>query len=153
ACKDTHVLMVVFTMSIIEIRDRFVNHQPRLFHKQDWYNIDAFAKDKGEIGWRLVAKTPVENSIGKKWDKQQKLLGKNDETPSARIMVYTMVGHFLATGERLFTDIYVRCSDHLSVMSGGNRVVVGVFDSDGLIVNFSWGDDRDSNIGLSSARK
>ena len=46
-------------------------------------------------------------------------------------MVYTIIGHYLATGERLFEHIYVRTS---SVDSGGRRVGVGRFDSRGLDV-------------------
>ena len=39
------------------------------------------------------------------------------------------------------------------VDSDGNRVNVGNFDSDGLNVNNNWDDNRNDNIGLSSARK
>ena len=51
----------------------------------------------------------VPDSASKTWDEQQKLLGKDEETPSARVVIYTMIGHFLSTGERLFGSIYVRC--------------------------------------------
>lgn len=36
--------------------------------------------------------------------------------------------------------------------SDGNRVNVGHFDSDGLNVNNNWDDNRNNNLGLSSAR-
>src|SRR3989344_4779446 len=39
------------------------------------------------------------------------------------------------------------------VDSNGNRVNVGNFDSNGLNVNNNWDDNRNSNIGVSSARK
>lgn len=39
------------------------------------------------------------------------------------------------------------------VDSDGNRVNLGNFDEDGLNVNNNWGDNRNSNIGLSSSRK
>ena len=65
------------------------------------------------------------NSTNKTWDEQQALLANNEETPTAQVMVYTIIGYFLATGERLFEKIYVRCSD---VDSGGLRVFVGDFD-------------------------
>ena len=65
-------------------------------------------------------------------------------------MVYTMVGHFLATGERLFENTYVRCSD---VDSDGVRASVGDFSARGLLV-YHWGDDLClDSFGLSSARK
>ena len=147
-CKDTHVLVAVFPLSIFEIRGKVQGKG--LFYSQDWYNKQAFAKDRGEIEWQLVRKTPIANSTSKTWPDQQALLSENEETPKARVMVYTMIGHFLATGERLLEKIYVRCSD---VDSDGHHVAVGVFDSDGLIVNDRWGDDRNVSLGLASARK
>jgi len=58
--------------------------------------------------------------------------------------------HFLATGERLFEKIYVRCSD---VDSDGDRVLVGLFDSGGLYVYYRWVDRRGGYVGVASARK
>lgn len=151
SCKDTHVLVAVFPLSILDIRGitRKLENQT-LFYSQDWYDKQAFAKDKGEVSWQLVRKEPIANSTSKTWNDQQALLSKDEETPTARIVVYTMVGHFLATGERLFEKIYVRCVD---LGSGGYRVLVGSFDSLGLRVDY-WSDDiRDDDIGLSGARK
>ena len=154
ACKDTHVLVAVFPISIVEIRGKVAdvklpNNQP-FFYKQDWYDKEAFANEHGETGWQLVRKTPIANSTSKTWDEQQALLSKDEETPKARIVVYTMVGHFLATGERLFEKVYVRCSD---LGSDGFRVGVGAFGGKGLDVDRWGGDDRGSILGVSSARK
>lgn len=149
-CKNTHVLIAVFPLSILEIHGKVPSNQ-RLFYDQDWYNRESFAKDRGETKWHLVRKTPVDNSTSKTWDEQQAFLAKNEKTPTARVMVYTIIGHFLATGERLFERIYVRCLD---VDSHGDRVLVGYFDSDGLgIVSGYWVDYRFGNFGLASARK
>jgi hypothetical protein len=144
-CKETHVLVAVFPLSIIEIRSK-----AKLFYDQSWYNNESFARDKGEAFWQFVRKTPVANSTSKTWDEQQALLATNEETPTARVMVYTIMGHFLATRERLFENIYVRCQD---VDSIGDRVNVGGFGSYGLSVSNGWGDDRNSGLGVSSARK
>ena len=149
-CKDTHVLVAVFQMSILDVRGK---DEQKLFYSQEdaWYNEQVFAKQKGNrTFWQLVRKTPVDNSTSKTWDEQQTLLVKNEETPTARVMVYTIIGHFLATGERLFENIYVRCSD---VVSNGYRVVVGNFDAGGLNVSSYWDDHRHSRIGVASAQK
>lgn len=149
-CKNTHVLTAVFPMSILEIRGKVPGSQ-RLFYNQDWYNKESFAKDRGEeTEWRLVRKDPVPNSTSRTWQEQQALLAKNEETPTARVMIYTVIGHFLATGERLFEHIYVRCSD---VDSIGSRVYVGYFGSVGLGVFDYWGVRRYVYVGVSSARK
>lgn len=155
ACKDTHVLVAVPVPSILAIRNgvakmKLSAGQKSLFYKQDWYHNEAFAKAKGEFRWRLVRKTPVGNSTGKTWDEQQALLGKDEETPSAQVMVYTIIAYFLATGERLFEGVYVRCSD---IDSDGYRVCVGSFGAGGLHVHSCWDGDRNGGIGVSSARK
>jgi len=151
SCKDTHVLVAVFPLSILNIRGIARKQSDRtLFYSQDWYDKQAFAKDKGEVGWQLVKKVPVVGSTSKTWSDQQALLSKDEETPTARIVVYTMIGHFLATGERLFEKIYVRCVD---LGSDDRRVRVGGFNAGGLVVRSWRGDNRDDDLGLSAARK
>lgn len=150
ACKGTHVLVAVFPLSILDIRTQVKGDPIRLLYDQSWYNKEAFAKDRGEIGWHLIRKTPVDNSTNKTWNDQQALLGKDDETPKAQVMVYAIIGHYKATNERLFEKVWVRCSD---LDSDGVRVSVGNFDAEGLDVNDCWGDSRGDCLGLASARK
>ena len=146
--KDTHVLAAVFPLSILDIRS---NVQDKgLFYSQDWYDKQAFAKECGEVSWQLVRKTPVDDSTSKNWQEQQSLIGKDDEVPSAQVMVYTIIGHYVATGERLFERIYGRTS---SVDSDSNHVYVGSFGSEGLFVDDFWDGSRLGYLGVSSARK
>jgi len=147
--KDTHVLVAVFPLSILEVRGKV---ERKLFysHEDAWYNKQSFAKERGEVTWQLVRKTPVDNSTSKNWQEQQALLSKEDEVPTAQVMVYTIIGHYLATGERLFERIYVRTS---SVDSVGLRVLVGYFGSGGLSVRSHWDAYRYAYLGVSSARK
>ena len=146
--KDTHILVAVFPLSVLDVRK--VDNGPFYLSSGGWYESEKFAKSKGKVGWQLVRKTPVEDSTSKNWDEQQALLGKDDETPTSQVMVYTIIGHYKATGERLFENVYVRT---FCVGLGGLRGGVGVFDSDGLFVNSFWDDGRDSNLGVSAARK
>ena len=148
ACKDTHVLVAVFPLSLLDIRGACKDQG--LFYNQDWYNKQSFAKEKGEVNWQLIRKIPVDDSTSKTWDEQNKLLGKNDEVPTIRAVVYTMVGHYKATGERLFEKVWVRCSD---LGSDGGRVYVGSFGAGGLSVDDRWDDNRSDSLGLASARK
>jgi len=152
SAKDTHVLIAVFPLSILDVRGiaKKLTDQT-LFYKQDWYDKQAFAKDKGEVSWQLVRKELIANSTSKTWDEQQALLSKDKETPKAQVVVYTIIGHFLATGKRLLEKVWVRCSD---CGSDGHRVYVGDFDSEGLSVGGDvWDDDRNGNLGVSVARK
>lgn len=137
-CKNTHVLVAVFPMSILEIRGKVTGNQ-RLFYNQDLYNKESFAKDRGETEWHLVRKTSMPNSTIRTWQEQQALLSDKEEAPKARVMIYTIIGHYLATGERLFEHFYVRCSD---VDSFGYRVDAGYFGSRGLRVFRHWDGDR-----------
>jgi hypothetical protein len=148
-CKDTHVLIAVFPLTLLEIRAKVSKNKAKVFYGQDWYDKLPFAKTS-TLGWQLVRKTPVENSTSKPWDEQQALLCKDEATPTVHVVVYTMVGHFLNTGERLFENIWVRTSD---VDSGGDRVGVGFFDAGGLEVNCYWDDNRYDNLGLASSAR
>lgn len=147
-CKDTHVLVAVFPMSVLDIRGKV--QDKGLFYSQDWYNKQSFAKERGECSWQLISKTSVDNLTSKNWQEQQLLLTKDEEVPDARIMIYTIIGYFLNTGERLFEKIYVRTS---SVDSDGYRVSVGCVDSYGLLVGFSWDGFRVGDLAVASARK
>lgn len=147
--KYTHVLVAVFPMSILDICGK-VERKIFYNHKDSWINKEAFAEAKSENGWRLVRKHAVPDSIQKNWNEQQVLLAENEETPSAQVMVYTIIGHYLATGGRLFEKFpMVRTS---SVASGGVRVSVGYFGQCGLISIVCKDDSRYGDVGVSSAR-
>ena len=147
-CKDTHVLVAVFQLSLLGVRGKAQGK--RLFYDQSWFNQEPFAQERGEVTWRLVRKTPVANSFSKSWPDQQSLLAKEDKVPTARVMIYTIIGHFLATGERLFERCYVRTS---SLASIGVHVSVGYFDSDGLRVDIWFDDGASGFLGLAAARE
>jgi len=145
--KNTHVLVAVFPLSIIEIREKV---DSKLFYHRSWWNKESFAKEHDETSWQLLRKTPVGDSTWKNWEEQQTLTGEDDEVPTAQVMVYTIIGHYLATDERLFKRIYVRTC---SVDSGGGRASVGFFDPGRLFV-CGWQDFyRGVHVGVSSARK
>ncbi len=166
--KDTHILVAVFPLSILEIRRKVNSKLFCRYNEKNWseenkeaFNKESFVKEHGETSWQLVCKTHFPDSREKNWSEQQYLIAKDDEvlTPTARVMVYTIIGHYLATGERLFKRIYVRTS---SVDSDGHRVHVGYFEwrgflyfwyGRGLGINYSWDIDCFGDVGVSSARK
>ena len=147
--KDDHVLVAVFPLSILEIRGK-VERKFFYNHETAWYNEQSFAKEHGEVNWQLVRKTPVDNSTSENWQEQQALFGKDDIVPTAQAMVYTIIGHLLATGQRLVERKYARTS---SVDSDGNCVYVSDVGSNGLGVSDYWDAVRYDNEDLSSARK
>lgn len=145
ACRDTHILFPGYPLNILNLRKRVRT----AFRKQDWYNQEDFAR-KAKVGlrWYLIRKTPVPNTTNKNLADQQKELAGNESVPRACEVIYMIMLHFLATGERLFEGVYVRCSD---VSSSGDRVCLGGFDAEGLDVH-CWCVDPYDDVGLAGAR-
>lgn len=116
-----------------------------------WYSDQKFAReDKTSFGWLAIRKTPVPNSTSKTWKEQSKLLSALERVPNTAEMSWFITTYFEVRGVRLFEDIYVRTS---SLDSDGDRVYLGCFGSEGLIVYY-WDDDvRYAYVGVSSARK
>ena len=147
ACKDTHLLVAVFPISILDIRGRI---DEGIFYQQDWYDTQAFAQETGETRWCLIRKNEVPDSITKNWQEQLALLTKTEEVPTAQQLTYLVILNFLVTGERLFPEIYVRTS---SLGSDGVRVRLGRFDDKGLYLSYYWDVTRFGYLAVSSARK
>lgn len=154
--KDTHMLVAFFPISILEI---YKKYRKLFFRNSDvwfseWYRRQTFANDRGNTAWRLICKTPIKGSIDKTWREQQMLLAKNEEVPTAQMMVYMIIGHYLVTGGEwlLGNDrIRVRCSN---LDSCGDRVHIGGFNSGRLDVYGSYPDSiRSKCIGLVPALK
>lgn len=145
-CKNTHILIAVFPFSILNIR----NNNQKLFYQQDWYGEEDFARYCGGAGWFLIGKSSLTGSGDKSWREQQFLLGKNERIPTARLLVYTIIGHYMATGERLFENEYARCSNHSTL---GLRISIGFFGSDdGLHIGIFWDSDHRDNLKAALAR-
>jgi hypothetical protein len=138
--KNSHVLVAFLPMSILEIR-RAVKRELFHDHESAWYNRESFASNGGSAGWCLLRKTGLPNSRGKTWNEQIRLLAKGEEVPPACVVTYTVAGHLLATGEKLFNEAPVRCSD---INSTGKHIYISYGSSD-----FHR---RDENISLASAK-
>jgi len=146
-CKDTHILVAGYPLSIIDVREKASD----LFYHQDWYDNEEFAKkEKVDLRWYLVKKDIVPDSINKTYQEQTTLISDKEEVPKACEMVYLIILYYLAKNVRLFEHLYSRCQNFSSV---GDRVPVGCFGSHGFHVDHHWGGNRRDALGLSSARK
>jgi len=143
-CKETHILVAVFPTSINDIRGKIPF---KLFYDKLWSGDELFVNDRGNVSWELVRKTPVENSTKKTWKDQQMIIPNNEKVPTARVMAYVIISHYLATGERLFELSHVRCSD---VDQYGSRIYVGGFDKAGLDILGIWDVLSLDDVGVSS---
>lgn len=151
-CKDTHDLIAILPISIMKIRD-VANHEwpGQIFSSKFWYRNEPFATKDGETVWQLISKTPIRNSFLKTFDEQENIfLAKSDEVPRIRRLIYTMAGRFLAKGERMFENIYLRCADKDSF---GVRLSVSGLSPGGLTITNEFGNRRNRDICLVPVRK
>ena len=146
-CKDTHILVPMPALSIMEIRALV---PAGTFWDSNWYNDEAFANgEKCRPGWHLIRKTAVPDSTGKCYDEQVALLGSEEEVPPACELVYAAVISKLVRDDKLFSRGWVRSS---SLSSAGCRVHVS-FCGDGLVID-DWCDvARYDDLGVASSRK
>ena len=144
-CRKTHILVAVFPISIRKIRG---DHAKLFYHDDPPGLEEELFAEKGKTEWRLIRKTPVRNSTSKTWYEQYGLLSDDEDVPEVRVMVYAIIGHFLATGERLFEKIFVVCADMIE-----NYNIYINFGSDGFFTGLHlWDEHSDDNVGISSAR-
>lgn len=158
ASKDTHVLVAVFPLSLIDIRERSLKSESRrsLFGQSLWYEKQAFATNKGKVGWQLVRKGQVKDSTSKSWKEQQAALSMDEETPRVQVLAYAVVGYYLNTGEDLFEISNLRCND-LDDTLGNSRIYLHFWPGHGGLWVHSWFDDetygRSDVVGVSATKK
>ena len=116
-----------------------------------WYPNEKFAKETTmSFRWYLLHQNIVPKSEDKTYGDQKTMLTADYEVPSAVTEATKDLLIFRKTGIFANSSQYARCE---CVASDGRRVLVGYFDSDGLGVDYYWDDNRNDNIGVSSARK
>lgn len=150
-CKDTHVLVAGYPVTILDIRRKV----PELFYQDQrevWsYDEEFFAKnERVDLQWYLFRKDVLPESIQKSYREQLQLLAENETVPRACELIYGIILYYLNTGNYLLECLYARCCD---VASDGCRVHVGYFDSRGVKVSSWWGDSQFDFIGLASVQK
>ncbi len=125
---------------------------PQVFYSQTdpWYGErdQAFARAKIEPGWYLVRKDEVPSSTSQRWEAQKATVEPPDFVPDANLAVYAYSLHYLATGERLFSRVWVRTN---SVTADGSRVSLSA-SSGGLGVDY-WRGSASGDVGVAAARK
>lgn len=135
--KDTHVLIAVYPLSVFELRDKT---GCELICDPSHYIKEPFLKNRGEQKWQLINKAGVVKPGQNQEDRPLKLLTEYDEVPTAQVVAYSIIGHYLATSEILFKD--VTCVRTSSTDSKGNIVRVGYSAPKGLLIYEDWPDDR-----------
>lgn len=151
--SESHILVVVPpAISICAMWDvAYLRSGRNIFARQYWYRKQNFAWSNGDEVWTwwFVRKSSVPDSFNKTWHKQKALLGNVEEVPSARILTYAIITHFLATGERLLKDVFVRT---VSPVLSNRRVRVGFFgEEEGFSIGYCPDHVFSGRLGISSA--
>jgi len=132
----------------------------RVFCDQSWYDNEDFAtKATTQLGWGLVMKDVLPESLGKNWSDQQRVLEewaqKNNLDPATVHrrtpveVVYDLLAYYGGNKEALLENRW----DWTATESyDGPPVLVGSFDSDGLNVNPGSREISESYLGVCPAR-
>lgn len=96
------------------------------FYNQDWYLREEFFKKTLSPGWHLIRREIKNDSRGV--DPQE--LAKHSNFPSAILSAWTFFVYHVLTGEKLWQNDYIWCSDF---DANGDQIYVGrYFDPQGL---------------------
>ncbi|MCG2701253.1 hypothetical protein L6267_03745 [Candidatus Parcubacteria bacterium] len=124
ACKDTHLLIATFPMSISDIYSRVdKNTLDVLCNINDVSNEQGYKviREKCTIRWNLIKKEFVSGSFRKREEDQLELLSEDEKVPRSNLVVYVVIGNYLETKKCLFEYKAGNCSDE---DDGGNRMRV-----------------------------
>jgi len=158
--QKSHLLVVSFPcynfFEILQDLDRreYAKREERLLCEQslnDKNLISIISKESRnqQASWSLIRKNLVKNSTSKNFEDQIDLLKRGKTLPSISIMVLSVIGHYLATNERIFGKKYARTS---SLNLEGGRLSFGGFKPEsGLIILPSWDDEKRNYLGIPSA--
>ena len=147
-CSRTHVLVAGGGgTSIMDMRLA----APQVFYfNKAWYADEEFANASVKRGWCLVRRDAVQGSTSKLWTEQEATMPEAEYIPPASTVVLAVILHYLETGERLMSALYVRTDD---VDRTGRRGSVGRFAEHGLRIQSRGESLRDYYVGVAGARR
>jgi len=123
-------LLPLFTLSISELGLRF----PSAFFAQGqeawWEKGVSFACHSGHPTWSLIRKDALFTVSGMRWNSRmvRSQIPSDEQPPSARVLVYRAIVHFLTSGKRWLENVYALSSDEVA----GRAVCVGYHDGGGI---------------------
>ncbi len=159
-------------LTIDQIRERFSGgdtlggpkkKKQKMFYRakgEGWYDAEEFAtQETPKLGWGLVMKSVLPDSLGKDWDQQEEVLKKwakqNKIDPASvkrRTPVEIAYDTFLYYGENKESLLEDKWDWSGVRSSGGHFVGVGGFDSGGLGVSGGARGRSGSSLGVCPSR-
>ena len=149
-CKNTHVLFPGYPLNISEVNSINRQRQIGISFYMDNFPF-TFRPQKVELRWYLIRKSIVENSRGKTYNEQLKLLTNEEEVPWCCEMVYLISLNNLVKGIPLFNDEneIFRCRN---ITKDGKRAYIIRYSQNEFDLEVSWGTYQ-AGYGITSSRK
>lgn len=133
-----------FPSSLLDMYDLKPNH----FKVRDrgWYEDRSYTmKDKTGVGWLAIKKHPIEESMGKEWEKQKHFLLPAEYVPNVAQIGWAMIVFWDARDEILFKNVGVRSSSlypaslHVIIDNLNSEKGIAVMEGQGLAPDSRWG--------------
>lgn len=101
ASKETHVLILVPKMSVVNLDKKYPLGGPdQVFDVDRPVNCDSPCfQDEGEIGWHLIRKHPIAGLADKTWEELQSLIPPQEKVIDARTMTIAAALCYRETGK------------------------------------------------------
>lgn len=164
--KDTHKLILM--VKTINDQKQHLNHldtlfqNPRQGHKSQFGYYDDICR--AHVGnksiknpyWMLIKKEIIEESRNKSYVEQKKLIKSYPgySVATALEVCASVVTEYVVTGKQLFGRApltYTVCKD--TVMRGATHVIIGGFNSNGLVISLCDRHSFDQNRGITPVRR
>ncbi len=138
-----------FTTSDVTINDLREQNPDLFFQPSRWWENQAYANLFSQVRQLSLWTSAHPRSFNKDWNEQQIILVADEYVPTAVELVEGMISYRHFYGKWPSKNYVVRTND---LSSYGGRASVG-FYLDGLYIDDIRDSSRDSNLGLSVARK
>ncbi len=146
--KDTHVLVAT---PLVSVEDVYARAPQAFLWDRGWqWGVVNWLKFPYEAGWYLVRKEEVPHSrFMESVNGRLSLVEAPEFVPEACVAAFAWVIHYLATGEKMFSNGWVFTDGY----SGVGRHICLTAHRRGLLIR-NWNDTEfDDSVGVASARK
>ena len=159
--KETHVAVLgryiinSERLSIMRLHDfHRARGPPRLFNSGDygpWYNEEPFANEESpDSRWYLMPLEVINDFTSKIYEEQVQMLPPEYEVPLAVEEVVKDLSYYIKNRVYLNAFDWGRCRD---VSAPGSHVLVGRFNTNGLLISEGQDSKQDYFTGLAASRR
>lgn len=123
---------------------------PHLRSSLEWYSDDQVFEEVCDFRWYLMPLEIIPGSMNKKFEEQVVMFPLEYQVPLAIEEVSKHILYYRKNGICLNSKAWGWCQD---LVSGDNRVMVGLFDTNGLGLSAFWSADCNPDLGVAVSRE